>query len=67
MFTLFAHHDLLQTLDFLGLRPVSALDHVVAFIAYSLLLGAVIGAGLSARRVIQQARRVSRQTDPRTP
>lgn len=65
MIPFFAHHDggLLRSLDFLGLQPVTVIDHVVAFAAYGLVLAVLVGAGFGTRLVF---RKVSRQTDPRT-
>jgi hypothetical protein len=67
MFQLLAHHDggLLRSLDFLGLQPETASDHVVAFSAYGLLLAALIGAGLGSRLALRRALGILQRADPR--
>jgi len=34
---IFAHHDMLSALDVLHIHPVTAMDHVVAFLVYALV------------------------------
>lgn len=48
---LFAHHDMLDSLDFLGLAPTTVLDHAVAFLIYGALLAAVVLLPLGLRRL----------------
>jgi hypothetical protein len=49
---LFAHHDMLETLDFLGFNPVTPLDHALSLATYTLLaLALVIGLRWTGRRL----------------
>jgi hypothetical protein len=43
---LFAHHDMLDSLDFLRLRPMSPAEHLLAFAVYAVLAVGVVRAGL---------------------
>lgn len=43
---LFAHHDILETLDVLRLHPTSPGEHAIALVVYALLM---LGAASAAR------------------
>ena len=64
---LFAHHDMLDALDILHLRPVSWEEHAVAFVIYSLIaLGGAAGTAAVFRKLRRWLDR-SRPTDLRDP
>jgi hypothetical protein len=60
MHPLFAHHDMRETLDVLGINPATPLDHALALASYGLLAFALFlglrwaGQGLS--RLVRSAR-----------
>ena len=65
---LFAHHDMLDSLDVLHLNPVTPLDHALALATYA-MLGLVLILGLRwARRAlslrVRSARAISRPGSP---
>lgn len=63
MHLLFAHHDMLEALDFLGLNPVTPLDHAQALATYALLaLVAFLVLKRAARGLPRRAR--PERTDP---
>ena len=72
MHPLFAHHDILETLDVLGFNPVTPLDHALALASYGLLAFALFlglrWAGQRLSRLVRSARalpELSSVTPPR--
>jgi hypothetical protein len=54
---LFAHHDMLEVLDVLGLNPVTPLDHALALATYALLvLVAFLGLKRAGRSLSRRVR-----------
>jgi hypothetical protein len=65
MHRLFAHHDMLEVLDVLGLNPVTPLDHALALATYALLaLVAFLGLRWAGRGLTRRAR--PERNDPET-
>jgi hypothetical protein len=57
MHLLFAHHDMLEVLDVLGLNPVTPLDHALALATYVLLaLVVFLGLKWAGRRLFRRVR-----------
>jgi HAMP domain-containing protein len=64
---LFAHHDMLDSLDFLGLNPVTPLGHVMVLAVYAMLaMVAFLGLRWAARGVSRRVRtgRTTSATSP---
>jgi hypothetical protein len=64
---LFAHHDMLDTLDVLGLNPVTPLDHALVFAIYAApAVVAFLGLRWAARGVPRRVRtdRTASATSP---
>jgi hypothetical protein len=62
---LFAHHDMLEMLDVLGLNPVTPLDHALALATYALLaLVAFLGLKWAGRGLSRRIRRGRNDSEP---
>ena len=58
---LFAHHDMLDALDVLGLHPVTPLDHALALVFYMMLASAALFGLRWAWRAISHRVRSTRE------
>lgn len=65
MHLLFAHHDMLEALDVLGLNPVTPLDHTLALATYTLLaLIAFLGLKRFGRGLSRRVRPERNDSEP---
>ena len=62
---LFAHHDMLEALDVLGINPVTPMDHALALSAYALLAFALfVGLRWAGRGIARRARSTQTASEP---